>query len=215
MNSILQDIRSLVLDRLADESGPVRVRLECTVAELRQLVSPTGLVEGRCALLPMAGHSGLRLPTVPADQQLSVENTPGQDVTSTHHAILAQPELVPGGNGDGYGLSPDTAPASGSADIPAGGEPSLNPEQQHSDGCVEALRRGFTDQGLSTAAGDLIVAGNRPTTRAAYKSVFNIWKDWCAARGTDPLSCSLNTALEFLTEQFDEGKSSSIEFNRH
>ena len=81
---------------------------------------------------------------------------------------------------------------------------------------MEVLRRGFRDQGLSTAAGDLIVAGNRPTTRAAYKSAFNIWKDWCSARGTDPLSCSLNTALEFLTEQFHEGKSSStINVYRH
>lgn len=194
---------------MAHASGPVRVRLECTVDELRQLVAATRVLEDRRPLISMDGTRRLCVSPVQLDQQLSLEAPPGPSIDSPDNTILAEPELVSDGSGDVNRRASDSPPTQGPVDIGSRGDPPVDTEQQHPPGRMEALRNSFEEQGLSKSVGDLILEGNRPATRAAYQSAFNVWRNWCIPRDINPLSCSVNETLEFLADQFKEGKAAS------
>ncbi|XP_072557580.1 uncharacterized protein, partial [Paramormyrops kingsleyae] len=48
-----------------------------------------------------------------------------------------------------------------------------------------------------------------PSTRALYSYRWEVFRSWCEQRHECPRSCPLSSVLEFLQEQFDQGKSPS------
>ena len=151
----------------------------------------------------------LRIPPLQPDRDLPVQTCTGPGEKCSDHTAMAEPELVPTGPGtvDRHTQNPEIA--TGSFNVPIGRSSSSDTGQQSTDGRLEAIRSSLGEQGLSSAARDLIIAGNRSTTHAAYKSAWNIWKNWCSTRNINPVSSDLNSVLEFLTHQFHEGKSAS------
>lgn len=74
---------------------------------------------------------------------------------------------------------------------------------------VEIIRAGFRRQGFSSQVVDLLVAGKRNTTHAAYQSAWSLWYSWCLRWGANPVSSSLAVILDFLGECFQDGKAYS------
>jgi hypothetical protein len=56
---------------------------------------------------------------------------------------------------------------------------------------------------------NILLAGNRPATHAAYGSAWRNWVDWCLRRSENPLSPPLSSVLEFLASLHTEGKAYS------
>jgi hypothetical protein len=50
------------------------------------------------------------------------------------------------------------------------------------------------------------LAAWRKNTSSAYSSAWNKWVSWCDRRKVNPLSAPLSAILEFLKDQFEEGK---------
>ena len=98
---------------------------------------------------------------------------------------------------------------SGPTNVPARtASPSVN-EQQPSFSRLELVRNSLAVQGLPSNVVQLLLAGCRPNTDAAYESAWRNWSNWCVGRGCNPLSNTLNPVLEFLTFLFASGKSYS------
>lgn len=73
-------------------------------------------------------------------------------------------------------------------------------------GRMDLIRRRYEDRGLSEGVVQLLLASNRETTSATYKSAWNVWFHWCSKRSENPLSPTLNLILKFLSDLFEEGK---------
>ena len=71
---------------------------------------------------------------------------------------------------------------------------------------VEAVSKNRQTTELSDETRKILLAAWRQNTDPAYASVWNRWVIWCSERETNPLSASIENVLEFLTEQFDNGK---------
>lgn len=111
--------------------------------------------------------------------------------------------------------SPSVSSHSSSTDGREGSFSSPSSQRRAGPDRLEVVRNSFRSQGLSGYVSDLLVAGNRPATIAAYDSGWRNWVDWCFQRGSDSLSPSLAVVLEFLAELYRSGKSfSSINSHR-
>jgi hypothetical protein len=69
--------------------------------------------------------------------------------------------------------------------------------------------KSFHLQGFSKPLVNILLAGNRPATHAAYGSAWRNWVDWCLRRSENPLSPPLSSVLEFLASLHTEGKAYS------
>lgn len=82
---------------------------------------------------------------------------------------------------------------------------------------LETLRRAFSRRSFSHTVVDILLAGNRSTTFAAYESAWNCWASasWCVERHKDPMSNALTSILEYLASLHLAGKSySTINIHR-
>jgi hypothetical protein len=87
--------------------------------------------------------------------------------------------------------------------------PSTSCDRIPPTGRLEIIRKSFRLQGFSKPLVNILLAGNRPATHAAYGSAWGNWADWCLRRSENPLSPPLNSVLEFLASLHTEGKAYS------
>ena len=59
--------------------------------------------------------------------------------------------------------------------------------------------------GVSEESAALIINARRSGTNAHYESAWCKWHSWCSQRQVDPIKCSVNKILQFLTECFNMG----------
>ena len=74
-----------------------------------------------------------------------------------------------------------------------------------STGRMEALRKNFSNQGLSNQASELILHSWRTKTNKSYDSLFAKWHSWCAERGSDPFSGPISEVANFLASLYQKG----------
>ena len=60
-------------------------------------------------------------------------------------------------------------------------------------------------EGVSKDSAAHIANARRSGTNAHYKSVCRKWHSWCYQRQIDPIKCSVNKVLQFLTECYNMG----------
>ena len=53
---------------------------------------------------------------------------------------------------------------------------------------------------------NILLAAWRKNTTSAYASAWNKWVSWCDPRKINPLSAPIGSILEFLEDQFEDGK---------
>lgn len=70
---------------------------------------------------------------------------------------------------------------------------------------VENFKQSLVDSGLSESAASLISNSRRQSSNANYDSSWKKFASWCCSRQVDPVSCPVNSVLDFLAHLFDEG----------
>ena len=60
-------------------------------------------------------------------------------------------------------------------------------------------------QGISEETSQLLAAGWSRGTNTTYQSAWKRWNSWCSGWQINPISCSIQSFLEFLTSIFKGG----------
>ena len=71
---------------------------------------------------------------------------------------------------------------------------------------LDCIRNSLQSRGLSDKAISLMCASWRSNTESSYSSSWRIWERWCLSEGVNPLCATIENVLEFLTDQFHQGK---------
>lgn len=85
------------------------------------------------------------------------------------------------------------------------GTPMPSGSQVPASGCVENIRLGLRQKGLSLLAAQLTSGSRRISTVVNYNERLAKFKAWCAIRDVSPSSSPLPAVADFLTTLFDEG----------
>ena len=156
----------------------------------------TTIGESGCLSLPSS------LPTQPSNFQ---DIGSGLSQNDSNFSRLAQHGLV---LGSGQPVSSDsfqapTAKESGNAALQRA--PSQEPQQSES-ACMAPIASAIQEQGFSDEVAAIIVAPQRLSTRAVYKSKWTIFVKWCESNEVDFRSPSVNQIADFLLHLFKERK---------
>ena len=84
-------------------------------------------------------------------------------------------------------------------------QPTTSSEQPPA-GWLEAVCQRFETTNVSAETREILLAAWRRNTTSAYSSAWSKWVGWCGERKINPISVSLNVILEFLKDQFKDGK---------
>ena len=70
---------------------------------------------------------------------------------------------------------------------------------------IDSLREILHAEGVLEGSSALITNARRSGANAHYESAWRKWNSWCFQRQVDPIKCSVNKILQFLTECFNMG----------
>ena len=189
---------------------PMQCRTVCIEAEfpassLHQLEARPTRNVNRCIFSGLEKSPGVCLPPICPNWQMPTEDTTGGVNSGIDSPSVAIPIVVSMATGIvGLGPSTSTSPQESSArPIQQGTPPATQGATATSR--LESVRHACSMSGISERATDIISAGWWRGTNSAYQSGWIKWTGWCSTRGLNPLSCSVQHFLDFLTELFDSG----------
>ena len=78
--------------------------------------------------------------------------------------------------------------------------------QSTTDG-LDSLRERLTAEGISEKTASLITDSRRGSSLSHYESAWRKWSSWCNERDVDPIRCTINFVLDFLSDSYDKGLS--------
>ena len=78
---------------------------------------------------------------------------------------------------------------------------------------LEVIKRRQQTEGISEETSQLLAAGWSRGTTTTYQSAWKRWNSWCSGWQINPISCSIQSFLEFLTSIFKGG--STLSDNQH
>lgn len=145
------------------------------------------------------------LPLLP-HKELSIQNKTGESDSGFSLPILAEPVVVSEHPRSSVRHSNSPPLASGPISIQSRGTPLPTQFQDLPANRLEIIRRQYASQGIPEQVGNLLLAGSRDSTRAAYQSAWVTWGNWCSEQDRNPLRNDLNNILLFLTEAHSKGK---------
>ena len=158
----------------------------------------------RCIFNELERHSGVCLSPLCSDRALS---TAGKDTecgtaSSSGGPSVASTDLVP------TITTPVHRSSSVISNITQTGDQrqSVSPSGQPTTGWMETIRQRYDTADISEATPNLLLAAWRKNTTSTYASAWSKWVGWCDRRQVNPLSAPLSLILEFLKDQFEEGK---------
>jgi len=141
---------------------------------------------------------------------MSIENPERESSCNSHHSVLAELQLVPDAAGDVLRYCPSPSTEQRPAVLPPRSPSSTLSRRESNPRRLEALRDRWHNKGLSAEVVDLLLAGTRNTTHAAYQSAWASWNNWCLQWDEDPMSASISSILQYLAELHNAGKSYSL-----
>ena len=103
------------------------------------------------------------------------------------------------------GLSPDTAKGPDAADRSVQQPTSLGCNRTITTSRLEVIRHRQQTKGISEEASQLLEARWSKGTNTTYQSAWKRWHGWCSRQEINPISCTVQPFLEFLTSLFKEG----------
>ena len=203
------------------EIGPISVFKHSTVkgsnnsgliCKFRQLPSakvflvetPARSRESQCLAAPLARKGSICIPPILPYSPSVAKDSLGRDSSNSDNTSLAHSNLV-SQTTINVGCSSSVTSKQRFVDKSCRGslQDSKRPENQTSR--LDIVRQRLTKSGVPRRAADIIADGHRATTNASYASAFRRFSSWCVKREINPLSPTLNTIIEFLTDTFDEG----------
>ena len=179
---------------------------EPPVTFILQLEARPRCMHNRCILSIMGRNDSISLPPILPGRQSSVEDTPGLGrICLPDSTGMASTTLVPTGT---VNVDRLTNFASGGPrpitqyELPT--QPSASGREVVPDR-LAYLRQIYEAQGFSQRVAELVIESWRGNTNAAYNSAWRKWHSWCCRRGINPVSATVASIMEFLTDQFDLG----------
>ena len=165
---------------------------------------PQAMTNG-CVFSGLERPPGVCLPSICPNRQMPTEDTTGGVNSGINSPSVAIPVMVSMATGNvGLGTSTSASPQESSArPVQQGAPPATQGATATSR--LESVQHACSLSGISERATNIISAGWRWGTNSAYQSGWIKWTGWCSTRGLNPLSCSVQHFLDFLTELFDSG----------
>ena len=191
-------------------AGPIFDRFICLQNEppvtfILQLEARPRCMHNRCILSIMGRNDSISLPPILPGRQSSVEDTPGLGrICLPDSTGMASTTLVPTGT---VNVDRLTNFASGGPrpitqyELPT--QPSASGREVVPDRLAAYLRQIYEAQGFLQRVAELVIESWRGNTNAAYNSAWRKWHSWCCRRGINPVSATVASIMEFLTDQFD------------
>ena len=156
-----------------------------------------GSTDSLCLPSFHSGRQGL------ADDEAGVHTAGSGDCTT-----LAIATMVSSAVGHADGLPNSSTPDSYIHNQSERRTTSLDEAGPSSVGCLESLRQRIGND-ISKESFDLMSAAWRIGTEKSYSSAWKRWSSWCSQRGCNPVSPSIRQILQFLTEEFQNGRECS------
>ncbi|XP_041437519.1 uncharacterized protein LOC108707890 isoform X1 [Xenopus laevis] len=148
-----------------------------------------------CLFLPMEISNGLHLSTSSGDSESPQENQDRQGKCGHCDTLVAQKSLV--SNTDGAQTGGAIPPSNSSNCSPPGNGVTSEPRPLGLSS-LETERLKLNRLGLSDSTVSTILASKKKSTHLKYARTWEVFIDWCKARGHDPLRISEVTIIEFL-----------------
>ena len=83
---------------------------------------------------------------------------------------------------------------------------SISLPSQPAFGWLETIDKCYKTATISESTQNILLAARRKNTTSAYASAWNKWVSWCDPRKINHLSAPIGSILEFLKDQFEDGK---------
>ena len=187
----------------------VRVSPQHPTTDIRLMGSPTRRLESRRLQMSMEQHDNICLPTICTSAQNNNQDQIRQVGSASDNTALADTTMVSSSTGPGLPRTNSHTQQEGHPHltrVPGGGTPATG---ENEPPCLAPFRRTFTARGLSPATTTLLFKAWRRGTSRQYQAAWNRWHAWCLQRHTDPVSAPLSQILDFLTVEFNSGKTYS------
>ena len=82
---------------------------------------------------------------------------------------------------------------------------SLINEQENPSSRLACVGKSVKEQGISKRVSKILLSSWRSSREKYYQSAWKSFDGWCFEKSEDPISCLVNSVLEFLTDLFDKG----------
>ena len=184
---------------------PVCSSPQYSVETVCELETRSRLSGGRCPTAALEQVGGICLPSLLPNWQVCQEGQRGQGFSDTSSTSLEVTAVVPSITRTVSGLSPNTPTNSEALVRPIWQATSSDGNRPAITSRLESIRHRQQADGISSEASQLLAAGWSRGTNTTYESAWRRWDSWCSERQVDPISCSIQPFLEFLTSLFKEG----------
>ena len=191
-----------------ENMGPTRNRSLCITSDISasslcQLEARSSSHTDRCIHNELAKNPRVCLPAIRLNRpMLTVGHVSESRTINSNISSLASSALVPTTTPTVYRSSHSAPSISRSLNER---QPATSSEQPPA-GWLETVCQRFETTNVSAETREILLAAWRRNTTSAYSSAWSKWVGWCSERKINPVSVSLNAILEFLKDQFKDGK---------
>ena len=190
------------------EMGPLRDRSVCITPNLPtqtvcQLEARSTSNSFRCLFNELAQHTGVCIPSIRPNRTMpTTDSAPECRTTNSGCPSLALTTVVPTASSVMH-RSPSFVP---NVTNTVNEGQSISPPSQPAIGWLETISKCYETANISESTRNILLAAWRKNTTSAYASAWNKWVSWCDPRKINPLSAPVGSILEFLKDQFEDGK---------
>ena len=191
-----------------ENMGPTRNRSLCITSDISasslcQLEARSSSHTDRCIHNELAKNPRVRLPAIRLNwPMLTAGHVSESRTINSNISSLASTALVPTTTPTVYRSFHSAPSISRSLNER---QPATSSEQPPA-GWLETVCQRFETTNVSAETREILLAAWRRNTTSAYSSAWSKWVGWCGERKINPVSVSLNAILEFLKDQFKDGK---------
>jgi hypothetical protein len=187
-------------------SGFICIPLEPASGAVYELETPAGIGGVGRFHSELEESERIRVSPVQSDPPMLDQDQEGQSGRADGNPSVAVPAVVANDFGAVLSAGPHFDTERGPVAGRDGHQPPTPSARVPPVGRMDLIRRRYENRGLSEGVVQLLLASNRETTSATYKSAWNVWFHWCSKRSENPLSPTLNFILKSLSDLFEEGK---------
>ena len=160
-----------------------------------------------CTNTVVEQHQRLCLPSILPNRQMSDQNQIRESPLGTvDHALMEITNMVSSTSRHVSGTSNPTPERQQLINGSTWESSSNDPTRSSAVSRPDCIRNSLQSRGLSDKAISLLCASWRSNTESSYSSSWRIWEKWCSSEGVNPLCATIENVLEFLTDQFHQGK---------
>ena len=204
------ETRSGSLQEAHEQVGILHNRPICRTAQypvikILQFPSRSGGRSIRCSSPELEGREAICLSPIHLDWEIPAEVETGQSQGSSPDSpSMAVPSLVPTTDGLPDRLSTDPPVRQTTTDKPNGSSTPNDNSGLPTPCRISCVRAQYGE--ISDEAFKIISSAWRKGTERSYSSTWKKWVEWCSRSQANSLSPSLKDVVQFLTEEFMQGR---------